>query len=85
MSHKKAVYQLPSEPQPSETLGQKKFRTLKFMAYLKFHNPKTPEDISRHLQLFSEEYNVDFRTLVNELMQYGVKYLIQKFDEELQK
>lgn len=85
MSHKKVVYQLPSKPQPSESLGQKRFRTLKLMSYLEFHNPKTQEDISRHLQLFSEEYNVEFTKLVNELMQYGVKYLIQKFDEELQK
>lgn len=85
MLHKKVVYQLPSEPQPTESLNQKKIRTLKFMSYLECHNPKTPEDISKHLLLFSEEYNVDFRTLVNELMQYGVKYLIQKFAEELQK
>ncbi len=85
MSEKKVIYQLPSEPKLTETLGQKRFRTLKFMSYLFYHNPKTPEDISKHLQLFSEEYNVDFRTLVNELMQYGVKYLLLKFDEELQK
>ncbi len=85
MSEKKVIYQLPSEPKLTETPGQKRFRTLKFMSYLLYHNPKTPEDISKHLQLFSEEYNVDFRTLVNELMQYGVKYLLLKFDEELQK
>ena len=85
MTKVKAFYQLPSEPQQKETLGQKKFRTLKFMAFLEYHNPKTPEEISKCIQAFSEGYNVDFRILVNELMQYGVKYLILKFDEELKK
>lgn len=85
MSEKKTIYQLPSEPMKTESTGQKRFRTLKFMAYLEYHNPKTPEDISKHLQRFSEEYRVDFRILVNELMQYGVKYLILKLNEELQK
>lgn len=85
MSEKKVIYQLPSEPKPTESTGQKRFRTLKFMSFLEYHNPKTPSEISRCILEFSEEYNVDFRTLVNELMQYGVKYLIKQFDEELKK
>lgn len=85
MSEIKAFYQLPSEPQQKETLGQKKFRTLKLMSYLEYHNPKTSKDLDRCLLNYSEEYSVPFDLIINELLMYGVKYLLQKFDEELKK
>lgn len=85
MSEKKNYYELPQITLPKETIGQKRFRTLKLMSFLEWRNPKTSKDLSRCLVEFSEEYNVEFDLVVNELLLYGVKYLLLKFDEELSK